>query len=511
MQLFLLLEQTKTLDEFITVLSGNKETLKQVIVEDFFLNSKQVKQNSIFVAMPSESGASNTIDYIEEAINNKASVILTYKNDVVEDDLKKKISKYKDVVFLSSNNLQKSLGILLKCFFETKLTEAGKKYPQVYAVTGTNGKSSVVSFLKQMWQLLGINSGSIGTIGVFWGNNFKPLSLTTPDLITLHKEIYNFALNNVKKVAIEASSHGIVQGRIEGIELQSAGFTNITHDHLDYHKTFENYFEAKKLLFTKYLNKSGTAILNLDDENIKEFASDITKEEFHMLTFGSARKANLRLKDLNINNFKQTFKLEYENEQLEFSSPLIGKFQIENLMCAISFLLAEGVPLKNLQEIIPQIKAPSGRMENLGDILKNGSRVIIDYAHTPDGLEKVLKTLKNYSSKSIIVIFGCGGDRDKTKRPIMGMIAEKYADIVIVTDDNPRTEDPDSIRNDILKNVIAFNIGDRKQAILQGLKLLKREFTLVIAGKGHEEFQVYGTQSQPFSDKQIALELAKEF
>lgn len=512
MQLFSLLEQTKSLDEFITLLNGNKEVLKNTQVEDFFLNSKQVKPNSIFVAMPSESGLKSGADYIEEAITNKASVILVHKNESLEDELKRKISKYENVVFLSSNHLQKSLGILLKCFFETKLLSVNKTYPKIYAVTGTNGKSSVVSFLKQMWQLMGINSGLIGTIGIFWGNkNFKPISLTTPDLITLHKEIYNLALNNVKKIAIEASSHGIVQGRIEGIQLQSAGFTNITHDHLDYHKTFENYFDAKKLLFTNYLNKNASALLNIDDENIKEFSAQLLKDEFNIITFGSSKKAKLRLKDLHISNFKQIFKLEYENEEFEFSSSLIGKFQIENLMCAISFLLAEGVSLKDLQEIIPQIKAPTGRMENLGDILKNGSRVIIDYAHTPDGLEKVLKTLKNYTKKNIILIFGCGGDRDKSKRSLMGSIAEKYADIVIVTDDNPRTEDPSAIRNDILKNVIAFNIGDRRQAIFQGLKLLKRSSTLIIAGKGHEEFQIYGTQSIPFSDKKTALELAEEF
>ncbi len=514
MQLSLLLEKIKDTDEYLNHIGGLKDAIRQVNIEAFAINSKKVKPNSFFVTLPSsDSSKKNELAYITEAIKNGARAVLINEEIFLSDDIKKKIAENSQVLFFTSHEPIKTLGILLRIFFGYKIEKEGRLFPEVYAVTGTNGKSSVVAFLRQIWEGLHIPSASIGTLGVYYANTFKDLSITTPDIITLYEEIYFLASKGIKKIALEASSHGIEQGRIEGLTINYAGFTNITHDHLDYHKTFENYLNAKKLLFTKYLNKNGIGIFNIDSEPIAEILEELANKEINMLTYGYNKKASIRIEDRHIRQFTQHFTLQYQNNEYEITTPLIGKFQVENLVCAISLCLASGVYIKDIIPLIPNIKAPSGRMENLGDILENGSRVIVDYAHTPDGLEKVLQAIREYSSsipKKLIVVFGCGGDRDKTKRPKMGEIAGKYADVVIVTDDNPRTESPEQIRTEILKNLVGFSIGDRKLAIKQALGLLRHGDTLLIAGKGHEKTQIYGAKTLPFSDKETALELAKE-
>jgi UDP-N-acetylmuramoyl-L-alanyl-D-glutamate--2,6-diaminopimelate ligase len=372
------------------------------------------------------------------------------------------------------------------------------------AVTGTNGKTSVTVFTRQIWQHLGQRAASLGTIGIV-GPNFEQVgSLTTPDPITLHRELSMLARSGIDHVALEASSHGLDQFRLDGLELSAAAFTNLTRDHLDYHRDMEAYFAAKARLFTELLPPEGTAVLNIDVPEGERLVALSRQRGQAVLTFGTASKADLRLISARPLDAGQQIRLAVLGHERDLVLPLVGAFQASNALAALGLAIATGAPVEEAVESLPKLAGVPGRLQHVATH-PNGAPIIVDYAHTPDALETVLQALRAHCRGRLVVLFGCGGDRDPGKRPQMGAIAERLADIAIVTDDNPRSEDPAAIRRAILAACPkAEDIGDRAAAIRHGLALLAPGDLLLIAGKGHERGQIIGSVTHPFEDAAVA-------
>ncbi|CAO4839662.1 MAG: UDP-N-acetylmuramoyl-L-alanyl-D-glutamate--2,6-diaminopimelate ligase [Holosporales bacterium] len=381
-------------------------------------------------------------------------------------------------------------------------------YPQmpqyIAAVTGTNGKSSTVSLLRQIWTLSHRTAASLGTLGLEAPVDcpFDIPSLTSFDPITFHKILSYLSQQNINAVAIEASSHGLDQYRIDGAPLSVAAFTNLTQDHLDYHHTMENYFAAKAKLFTRVLKPKMPAVINKDSPYFDALKLMIHERDQTLITFSKNTHADFMVTRYEFNQFGMTLDLDFkgvERENVRF--PFYGIFQIENMLCAAAMAYATGITIEQILDSIAHLKPIKGRMEYVGDY--KGASVFVDYAHTPDALENILKSIRHHTGGKIHLVFGCGGDRDKTKRPLMGEIANKLADIVYVTDDNPRSENPSDIRSQILNTVSkAYDIADRQKAIETAITHLNAADVLIVAGKGHETGQTYNGTIYPFSDQE---------
>ena len=377
-------------------------------------------------------------------------------------------------------------------------------YPQtpalISAVTGTNGKTSIADFTRQMMTFLGHHSASIGTIGVVSDVMENLETLTTPDSITLHQILNRLAKSGVDYVSMEASSVGIEQHRMDNIKIKTAGFTNLTQDHLDYHLDMQNYFNAKKLLFSHLLAEDGSAVLNADVEQFAELKSICEQRKITVWSYGKNGQ-ELKLQNTIPQLQGQIITISAFGQEHTINLPLIGHFQAMNVLCALGMVCALNNGFdKKLLEILPKIKGACGRLDFMGS-LPNGATVYVDYAHTPDALENVLKTMRHHTQNNLWVLFGCGGDRDKLKRPIMGEIAAQLADKVVITDDNPRTEDAAQIRREIMaKCPHAVEIGDRIKAIEYAISQLQSGDMLVLAGKSHETGQKIGDTTIPMSD-----------
>ncbi|MEZ0170026.1 UDP-N-acetylmuramoyl-L-alanyl-D-glutamate--2,6-diaminopimelate ligase [Microvirga sp. TS319] len=381
---------------------------------------------------------------------------------------------------------------------------ASRFYPQqpetVVAVTGTSGKSSVADFTRQLFAVLGYKSASLGTLGVITSDGAAYGSLTTPDPISLHQTLDTLARDGVTRLAMEASSHGIDQRRLDGVRLSAAGFTNLGRDHLDYHNTTEAYAAAKLRLFDTLLPADAPAVINADGPYAEVFRQGVGSRGLTMVTTGSSGET-LRLVDARPEGFKQALTVEAFGKTFETGLPLLGAFQIENALVAAGLVLSvEGEDrAAEVFEGFKTLKGVSGRLEQVGEV--DGAICIVDYAHKPDALAHVLDALRPFAKGRLVCIVGCGGDRDRGKRPLMGRIAADKADIVIVTDDNPRSEDPAAIRAEVLKGAPgAREIGDRALAIRTAVKELRNGDILVVAGKGHETGQIIGDRTLPFSD-----------
>ncbi|CAO5677417.1 MAG: UDP-N-acetylmuramoyl-L-alanyl-D-glutamate--2,6-diaminopimelate ligase [Holosporales bacterium] len=406
------------------------------------------------------------------------------------------------VTYLVVQNIRKACADACGLFYKNKPKEL------VY-VTGTNGKSSTVSMLRQIWQLNGIEAATIGTLGVERSFGFdKTLnlpSLTSLDSVSFYKTLDYLAQSGVKAVACEASSHGLHQYRLDGIEINAAGFLNFTQDHLDYHQSMDEYFNAKSLLFKRILKEQKTAVINSDLAHFEDLQKIIEDKKQILLTFGKREQDQIRVLDyvLTDEGFLLTLSLFDEiYEKIPFL--FFGFFQIENLLCAIALAYSSGLLIKDIVHSIPFLKSIKGRMEFIGKTKTDG-KVFVDFAHSPDALENILKSIKRHQPQRIHLVFGCGGDRDPLKRPMMGKIAHQLADVVYITNDNPRSEDECSIRHQILKEAPkAIEIPDRKKAIETAIANLKNGDILIIAGKGHEEGQIIKGVSYPFSDQDEA-------
>ncbi len=454
-------------------------------------DSRLVKQGDAFFAINGTNADGNR--FIDDAITRGASLVIT-------EDIEAKIASHVKVIYVDDARIALAIA-------------ASIIYPgspdHLIAVTGTNGKSSVISYINQLYSIFGKNSASIGTLGIESSVDFKKIQcppLTTPDSINFRKILNHLKQHNIEYAAFEASSHGLDQERLYGIKVDAACFTSFSQDHLDYHKNMESYFLAKLKLFTDNLIENGLAIINSRiNENfaIKEYLKQ------HKIRFISTGHSG----DIKIMNIKhsidgQHIEFSFQKKEYAFHTKIVGSFQAENLLIAIIILHNSGFSIEEIVDKLPQIKAVKGRLERITNIESN-FHVFLDYAHTPDALEKSLEELQKLKATGKLkLIFGCGGDRDSTKRAIMGTIATKFADEIIITDDNPRNEDPAIIRAQILDPIKMTNIpykeiGCRKEAIEFAISQMRQDDILLIAGKGHEEYQIIKEKKIMFSDTQI--------
>lgn len=372
----------------------------------------------------------------------------------------------------------------------------------IVAVTGTSGKTSVAAFVRQIFEKADLAAASIGTVGLVapWGETYG--SLTTPDPIALHALLDEIAGRGVTHLAMEASSHGLDQHRLDGVRLTAAGFTNLSRDHLDYHPTIEAYRDAKLRLFTDLLPAEGTAVIVADHPESADFVAAGRARGLTVLTVGE-KGEGLRLVESEVDGFAQRLVIAYRGFRHAVRLPLAGRFQVENALVAAGLALAAGVPAPAVFAALETLEGAKGRLDRAGEV--RGAPVFIDYAHKPDALEKAIAALRPFVRRELVVVFGCGGDRDPGKRPMMGEIATRLADRVIVTDDNPRSEEPAAIRAAILAAAPgAREIGDRAKAIEAAVAGLQSGDALLIAGKGHETGQIVGGVVLPFSDHAVA-------
>ncbi len=408
------------------------------------------------------------------------------------------------LVVLESANVRRSMAMLAAAFY-------AKQPRHVVAVTGTDGKTSTADFYRQFWHLMGQKSASVGTLGILSGagEQLLPGSYTTPYPVQLHEALAGMAGDGVDYVCMEASSHGLHQHRLDGVKLEAAAFTNIARDHMDYHVTEAAYFEAKMRLFADLLPKGGTAVLNQDDKRFADVKAICERRGHRVIGFGKAG-GEFKLLALAPLPHGQRAEVELLGARHVLEIPLVGAFQTMNILTALGLVVGSGGTLEAALKVIPRLQGVPGRLEQVVQ-LANGATVFIDYAHTPMALANILNTLRPHTAGRLHVVFGCGGDRDTGKRPEMGRIAEQLADVVIVTDDNPRSENPASIRAAIMAAAThAKEVADRRQAIYGALKGLASGDILVIAGKGHEKIQIVGKETTPFDDAEVAREGAKE-
>jgi UDP-N-acetylmuramoyl-L-alanyl-D-glutamate--2,6-diaminopimelate ligase len=392
---------------------------------------------------------------------------------------------------------------------------AARFYPRqpatIAAVTGTSGKTSVAAFTRQIWERLGHASASIGTIGLVSPKRTVYGSLTTPDPVALHKQLDEIAGDGVTHLAFEASSHGLDQFRLDGVRIAAGGFTNLSRDHMDYHPDEAHYLAAKLRLFRDLVPPGGAAVISADHECSPQVIEAARARGLQVIAVGrdvDGDAANIRLVGVTVEGFAQNLALEHRGRNHSVKLPLVGEFQIENALVAAGLAIGTGSEADAVFAALEHLEGAKGRLERVGE--HNGAPIFVDYAHKPDALAKALQALRPYASRKLVVIFGAGGDRDAGKRPIMGAIAAEHADAVIVTDDNPRSEDPQAIRAAILAEARgASEIGDRAEAIRAGIAALQPGDALLVAGKGHETGQIVGNAVLPFSDHEaVAAALA---
>ena len=456
-------------------------------------NSNKIKKDYIFFAIKGNNFDGNK--FIRDAIKKGSKIIVSAK---VKEGFKK------NILYLKNKNPRKLLSE-----FSAKINNIRPN--NLIAVTGTNGKSSIVNFYYQILKLNKKKVSSIGTLGVSGINYKKKTSNTTFDTIQLNKILKILKKKKINNVILEASSHGLKQHRLDGLKFNLGIFTNLSRDHLDYHKSFKDYFDSKLILFKKLMKKKSTIIFDKDLEIAKKIKNISKKKNLNMLSIGS-NKSNLRIIDHKFTNLDQQIKFLYKNQIYNFSTKLIGKVQIKNLMMSILAASKSNINIKNILNSIKQIKPVPGRIEKIGN-LANNSIVILDYAHTPDALNVCLTNLREqFPLKKLNIVFGCGGERDIPKRKIMGKIANTYCNKIFLTDDNPRRENPKKIRNQIklkINKKKLFEISSREIAIKTAIKNIKSDEILVVAGKGHETYQEYKNKIF-FSDRNCILKSIKE-
>ncbi len=375
----------------------------------------------------------------------------------------------------------------------------GRQPDTIVAVTGTSGKTSVATFVREIWTAMGFRAASLGTVGVVSPSGTIELEHTTPDAVKLQEIAAQLAADKVEHLAIEASSHGLDQYRLDGLRIAAAGFTNLSHDHLDYHPTVDDYFNAKMRLFEELIAPGGAAVINVDTPRGEEAARRAAAHGLKLWSVG-LKGDTIRVLDVRRDAGSQHMTVAVSGRRYEVDLPLAGDFQVSNALIAAGLVLATGGDEAQVMHALRSLKGARGRLELVGRT-KAGAPVFVDYAHKPDALENALASLRPYTKGRLFVVFGCGGDRDRAKRPIMGEIATRLADRVFVTDDNPRTEEPAAIRAAIMVAAPgATEIGSRAAAIRAAIDELQSGDVLIVAGKGHEEGQKIGKQVFPFSD-----------
>jgi UDP-N-acetylmuramoyl-L-alanyl-D-glutamate--2,6-diaminopimelate ligase len=444
-------------------------------------DSRAVKRGFVFVAVPGTKA--DGMIYAAQAAQAGAAAVVGEKapSAPLPDG----------TAFVKVTNARRALAMAASRFYP--------RQPKVIAaVTGTSGKTSVAAFTRQIWVALGHEAASLGTIGVVTPRKEIYGSLTTPDPIGLHRTLNELADEGVTHLAMEASSHGLDQYRLDGVRVMAAGFTNLSRDHLDYHPSVEAYLAAKLRLFEALVVDGGSAVIDVDHEHSDAVLAAAKKRGLKLITVG--RKGDgIRLVETAIDGFAQRLTLEHGGKTYTLKLPLVGAFQVENALVSAGLVIATGGEPGAVFKSLSSLKGAKGRLDLVGE--RNGAPIFVDYAHKPDALEKALAALRPYVKRNLIVVFGAGGNRDAGKRPLMGAIAAQHADRVIVTDDNPRNEQPEKIRAAILAAAPgASEIGDRREAIRRSVAALERGDVLLIAGKGHESGQIIGDRVLEFSD-----------
>lgn len=466
----------------LQLLGGNSVT-ENVVINGMTNDSRSVKPGDLFVALPGTEVDGR--DFIPDAIKRGAAAILTF-------DAANYMNAAGGVPVIEDANPRRRYAQLAARF-------AGLQPEFQVAVTGTNGKTSVADFARQLWDRLGVSSASIGTLGVRSAALVTEGGLTTPDPLQLHATLADLKRANVDHVAIEASSHGLDQHRLDGLRLKAAAFTNLTRDHLDYHKTEQAYFYAKARLFGDLLLPGAAAVINIDDPWGRILDDIAWGRSLTRYTFGRHERAALKLVDAVPLIDGQHIVVAFKGDEFEVKLPLIGEFQAMNALAAAGLVMAAGAEASAVFPALETLEGVPGRLELIG--MKNSASLFVDYAHTPDGLRTVLASARAHNPKRLHVVFGCGGDRDTGKRPQMGQIASELADAVYVTDDNPRSENPASIRAQIMAACPeAVEIGDRTAAIKAAAEAANPGDMVIVAGKGHETGQILADHTIDYSD-----------
>lgn len=456
-------------------------------------DSREIKPGYLFAALP--GSRADGAAFVADAVRRGAVAVLGAPQIRGE-------AERLGVRFIADENPRARLARMAADFFRVQPKT-------VAAVTGTNGKTSVTVFLRQIWERVGLPAASMGTIGVIAGREIRPLGHTTPDPIEMHRLLAQLKKGGIDHLALEASSHGLDQYRLDGVDIAAAAFTNITRDHLDYHADFARYLAAKLRLFSEVAREEGSAVINADAPYAEEFIAAARARKLRVATVGAKGKT-LRLAGRAIREQGQALDLEHDGRGFRVELPLVGDFQAANALLAAALAICLGEPPDNVFTALAGLKGAPGRLEKVA-YAASGAPIYVDYAHTPDALENVLSALRPHVARRLSVVFGCGGDRDKGKRALMGRIAAELADRAIVTDDNPRTEDAAQIRRQILEGCPnAREIGDRALAIREAVEELGPGDCLVIAGKGHETGQVVGKDVKAFSDREEAVKVARE-
>ncbi|MEO9514123.1 MAG: UDP-N-acetylmuramoyl-L-alanyl-D-glutamate--2,6-diaminopimelate ligase [Paracoccaceae bacterium] len=456
------------------------------------VDSRLVEPGTLFGAMPGSRMHGGS--FIEYALRMGAAAILT---DAEGAEIAAEALDASQAALVITDEPRAALSRAAALWF-------GAQPETMIAVTGTNGKTSVSTFVRQIWIELGLRAVNLGTTGVE-GAWSAPLSHTTPEPITLHRLLAQAQQADITHAAMEASSHGLDQRRLDGVMLQAAGFTNLSQDHLDYHDTFEEYLHAKAGLFTRVLPAHATAVINLDGAHGSEMAAIARTRGQELLTVGRGENVDVRLDGQRFDATGQDIRFTVAHHgSFTTRLNLIGGFQAENILLAIGLVMACGEEVDQIAAILGNLRTVRGRMQ-LAATRENGAAVFIDYAHTPDAVETALKAMRPHVLGRLIAVVGAGGDRDKSKRPLMGAAAAQHADVVFVTDDNPRSEDPAIIRAAVMQGCPdATEIPDRAEAILRAVDALQPGDALLVAGKGHETGQVVGDDVFPFDDAEQA-------
>jgi len=453
-------------------------------------DSRKVKRGFLFIAIAGSKA--DGAAYAAKAVEAGAiAVAAEHKPDGLPQG----------AAFIQVANARRALALAAATFYP-------RQPGIIAAVTGTSGKTSVAAFTREIWSAVGYQAASIGTVGVVSPKGEVYGSLTTPDPVDLHRSLDELAGEGVTHLALEASSHGLDQHRLDGIRIAAGGYTNLSRDHLDYHPTLEAYLAAKLRLFTDLVAGSGTAVINVDDEHAREVVAAAKQRGLKLLTIGR-RGDGIRIAEVAIDGFAQRVAFAHAGHIYNVKLPLVGAFQVYNAAVAAGLAISTGAPPAPVFAALEKLTGAKGRLELAGTY--NGAPIFIDYSHKPDALEKALEALRPYATGKLVVVFGAGGDRDPGKRPLMGEVAHKQADRVIVTDDNPRSENPATIRAAILAAAPgATEIADRAEAIRAGITGLQKGDVLVIAGKGHETGQIVGGKTLPFSDHEAVATVLKE-
>jgi len=454
-------------------------------------DSRAVEPGFLFAALPGTRLHGKL--FIGEAVKRGAAALLIDDSQAVPALHR----EYPHIAVVVDPNPRRRLAQLAARFY-------APQPKTLVAVTGTNGKTSVAAFTRQIWQHAGWPAASVGTLGIVGPDFERTGALTTPDPVSLHRELQSLARRSIDHVAIEASSHGLDQFRLDGLDVSAAAFTNLSRDHLDYHPTMEAYLAAKARLFGELMPRGRAAVLNADVPEFDALARLCRSRSHAVYAYGTGARTELRLVAARPAAAGQELDLKVLGRCYTVSLPLVGRFQAMNALAALGLALATGVPREMAVGSLARLAGAPGRVEHVSSH-PNGAPIFVDYAHTPDALENVLAALRPHCRGRLVVLFGAGGDRDAGKRPVMGEVATRLADVVIVTDDNPRGEDPATIRRAILASAAgAQEVADRGEAIAFAIDMLQPDDLLVLAGKGHERGQIVGGVTYPFDDAQIA-------